>query len=125
MVRLIKVCLFDVLIIGFAVAGVVFDERFLDLYQFTMWSIAILAFIALIVPSEDMFKNHDNTTFKNCVNWFFSILKILVTVWVGMVFLAVFYLFVSLLCYAKKQMYFDGLKVKANETNLHTASNKD
>jgi hypothetical protein len=114
--RLIKVCLFDILIMSFAFAGILFDERFLDLYQFIMWSIVILAFIALIIPSEDLFKKETNSKAKNVINWFFSICKILVSVWVGMVFLAVFYLIISLFCYVKKQSYFDELlKVKSNE----------
>lgn len=123
--RLIKVALIDILIISFAVAGFVFDERFLGLYQFAMWSIVILGFIALIVPSKELFKTETNSTFKNCVNWFFTICKILITVWVGMVFLAVFYFIVSMFCYVKKQLYFDELnniKVKANESKQHGAN---
>ena len=113
MKTLIKVCCVDMVILGLACAGILFDERFLDLYQFVMWSIVIIAAIALILPAKDLFKNQTNSTFKNIVNWFFTILKILTSVWLGMVFLAVFYLIISMLCYGKKQAHFDGLKTSA------------
>jgi len=117
--RLIVNTLINASIIGFAFAGILFDERFLNLYQFLMWSIVIIGAVALLLPSEELYKKESNSLSKRYINGVLSVCKILVSVWVGMVVLAVFYLVISLFAYGKKQSYFDELKVKANDTNLH------
>ena len=105
----ISTWLTNISILGMAYAGVNIDDRFLDLYQFVMWFFVLLATIALFMPSKDLFKTATNSKYKNFFNWCFSIIKVFVSVWVGMGILAAFYLIVTVLCYAKKKAYFDEL----------------
>ena len=107
--KYITVTLVNLSILGLAYTGMNFDDRFLDLYQFVMWTFSLLNIVALLVPSENIFKEESNNSLKNLFNWIFIITKILVSVWVGMSFLAATYLVVTILYYAKKKEYFDGL----------------
>tara|TARA_R110002126_G_scaffold289294_1_gene443969 strand:- start:524 stop:877 length:354 start_codon:yes stop_codon:yes gene_type:complete len=109
MKEIITTALINVSIIGMAYAGINIDERFLDLYQFVMWGFVLLATVALFIPSKDLFKTATNNKYKTFFGWCFSIVKIFVSVWVGMGVLAAFYLLITILCYVKKKMYFDEL----------------
>ncbi len=109
MKEIIRTSLINTSILSLAYAGMNIDDRFLDLYQFVMWGFVLLAILALFIPSKDLFKNTHNDSVKNFINWVFSVIKILLSVWVGMSVLAAFYFIVSALCYAKKKTYFDDL----------------
>lgn len=111
----IRTALINTSILGMAYAGVNIDERFLELYQFAMWGFVLLATIALFIPSKDLFKTAANNKYQNFFNWCFSIVKVIVSVWIGMGVLAAFYLIITILCYAKKKAYFDELNT-SNKT---------
>lgn len=110
MKQLINTTLINLSILGLAYTGINIDSRFLDLYQFVMWGFVLLAAVALFVPSKDLFKTATNNQYTNLFNWCFSIVKVLVSVWVGMGILAAFYLAVTILCYGKKKTHFDAVK---------------
>ena len=114
MKAIINTGLINISILGMAYAGINIDDRFLDLYQFVMWGFVLLATIALFVPSKDLFKTATNNKYQTIFNWCFSIVKVLVSVWVGMGILAVFYLVITILCHAKKKTYFDELNNLTN-----------
>lgn len=105
---LIKI-LIDISIIGMAFAGMNIDSRFLDLYQFVMWSFVLLCFFSLLLPSKDLFKKAINNKYQTFFNWCLTIIKVIISVWVGMGILAAFHLVLSILCYARKKTHFDGL----------------
>ena len=108
--KYINTVLVDLSILGMAYEGANGDGRFLDLYQFTMWGFVLLAMIALLLPSKDLFKEDNNNPVINFFNWCFSIIKVLVSVWVGMSVLAAFYLVVTILRHGKKAAYFNEIK---------------
>ena len=107
--KYITVTLVNLSILSLAYAGINIDDRFLALYQFVMWSFVLLAIISLFLPSKDLFKGGNDKGLSNIYNWFFSIIKVFVSVWVGMSVLAAFYLTVTILCFIKKKAYFEDL----------------
>ena len=114
MKEVLSTTLINTSILGMAYAGINVDERALDLYQFVMWGFVLLATVALFIPSKDLFKTATNNKYQNFFGWCFSIVKVLVSVWVGMGILAAFYLVITILCYAKKKSYFDELNNLTN-----------
>jgi type IV secretory pathway TraG/TraD family ATPase VirD4 len=105
----ISTVLINTATLSMAYAGANIDDRFLELYQFIMWGFVLIAIFALFIPSKDLFKTSSNNKYQGFFNWCFSIIKTLVSVWVGMSILAAFYLVVTVLCSAKKKAYFDDL----------------
>ena len=110
MKKIVVISLVNFVLISLVFLGEFIDSRFLDLYQFTMWFFILISVFALFLPSKDLFKDGDNSL--NVMNWTFSLVKVGLSVWAGMPVLAACYLVANLLCYIKKQSYFEGLKVE-------------
>lgn len=96
--------------LGLVYAGVYINDKFLDVYQFVMWFFIAISFMALFLPSEDLFKDGENSKFNTVLNWCFALDIVLVSIWFGMPILACYYLVVNILLSAKKQTYFKKLE---------------